>query len=354
MNVMKNVIKTFPIFSYLVLTFTCSWVCWCLPLFIDLPKDISFGINLVGGLGPPIAAFIVLHIISNVNVKIDSVKLFWFFFTLCVLILIWKFYIVEKGGPDWNGFYPKLSDFGVVGIVLTLLCCAFLGLNASNALNKSLKENYLKTLLFEKRKIKWYLFAFLFYPILYVSSYFIGKLLELETSEKLFDFDITLIPGFLLILFIAGGTEEFGWRGFLQKELQKKYNPLITALVICFFWSLWHLPLHFNGVYSTEGFSDFWPRFTITFQLSILFTWLYNKSRYSLIAVMILHAMNNNVGYVFGASYIPAMILAVVIIVILIIDNKMWKRKNYAEEIYSSDVKKASLQQRTEVKTKLF
>jgi membrane protease YdiL (CAAX protease family) len=313
-------------------------------MIFELQKDMFFGINFVGILGPAIAAFILIHIITDEKIKINSARLFWSFFILSVLILIWRFYIVEKGGNDWNGFYPKLSDFSLFGIVLTLLCCLFLGLNASNALNKSLKENYLKTLLFEKAKIKWYLFALFFYPILYVSSFLIGKIIGYETTENLFDFKITFIASFLMILFIAGGTEEFGWRGFLQKELQKKYNPLLTALVICFFWALWHLPLHFNGAYSTEGFSDFWPRFIITFQLSILFTWLYNKSGYSILAVMILHSMNNNVGYMFGSSYIPIMVMAVLIMVIVIIDNKMWKRKNYAEEIYSNDFNKASLQ----------
>lgn len=333
---MKKRIKSSPIISYLILTFFISWVCWWFPLFYQLPKDILFGLNLVGILGPPIAAFILIHIISDEKIKINSKRLFWSFFILTVFILIWRFYIVEKGGNDWNGFYPKLSDFSLLGIILPLLCCLFLGVNASNALNKNLKENYLKTLLFEKEKIKWYLFALLFYPLLYASSFFIGKLLGYKTSETLFDFDITFIASFLLILFIAGGTEEFGWRGFLQKELQKKYNPLLTTLVIAFFWAIWHLPLSYNGVYSTEGFSHFLPRFIITFQLSILFTWLFNKSGYSILAVMILHSMNNNVGVLFGISYIPLMVLAILIMGILIFDNKMWKRKNYAKEIYSN------------------
>ncbi|HTO14470.1 MAG TPA: CPBP family intramembrane glutamic endopeptidase [Edaphocola sp.] len=336
---MKKLVKTFPILSYLVLTFTITWTFWWIPLFYELSNDITSGVFFIGGLGPPIAAFILIHIISDVKIRINSIKLFWGFFILCVSILIWKYYTVEKGGADWNGFYPKLSDFRTTGIILTIFGCLFLGLNASNATNKSLKENFLKTLLFDKSKRKWYLFALLFYPLLYVSSYFLGKLFDLETSEKLFDIKISVIPGFLLIVFIAGGTEEFGWRGFLLKELQKKYNPLIATLFIGFFWSLWHLPMYFNGVYSTEGFSAYLPSFIHTFQISLLFTWLYNKSGYSILAVMILHAMNNTVGSIFGASYIPAMIIAVLFMIIIIIDNKMWKRKNYANEIYSYGVK---------------
>lgn len=336
---MKKIIKSYPIVSFLILTFFISWVCWCLPLIIELPKDIIFGLNFVGVLGPPIAAFILMHIISDVRVEINSVKLFWGFSILTVSIILWRLYIVELGGGDMGGFYPKFSDFGILGIILTLVCCSFLGINASNALNKSLKENYIRTLLFEKDKIKWYLVALLFYPFLYMSSFLIGKMLGFDTAENLFDFKIIFIPSFLMTMFIAGGTEEFGWRGFLLKELQKKYNPLVSSLVIAIFWSLWHLPLNYNGVYSTGGIPDFLPRFLTIFQLSFLFTWLFNKSGYSILAVMMLHAMNNTVGIIFGASFIPAMVIGVLIMLIVIFDNKMWKRKNYIQEIYSNDIK---------------
>ena len=143
---MKKLIKSNPIVSFLILTFFISWICWFFPLIYELPKDIFFGLNFVGILGPPIAAFILMHIISDVRVKIKSVKLFWTFFILTVSIITWRFYIVEQGGSDMGGFYPKLSDFGVIGVIITLACCCFLGLNASNAFNNSLKENYIKTL----------------------------------------------------------------------------------------------------------------------------------------------------------------------------------------------------------------
>ncbi|TVZ28066.1 CAAX prenyl protease-like protein [Gillisia sp. Hel_I_86] len=264
------------------------------------------------------------------------------FFILTVSLLIWKFNIVGNGGNDFNGFYPKLSDFGFLGILLPLLCCLFLALNASNALNKNFKENYIKILLFEKAKIKWYVIALLFFPLLYSSSFIIGKLLEFETTENLFTFNITMVNSFLLVLLVAGGSAEFGWRGFLQKELQKKYNPLLTASEIAFFWALWNLPLHYNGIYSTEGFFHFLPRFITTFQLSILFTWLYNKYGFSILAAMILYSMTYTALDTIGRSHIPVIVLGILMMFIFIFDNKMWKRKNYADEIYSNDFKKSS------------
>jgi membrane protease YdiL (CAAX protease family) len=203
----------------------------------------------------------------------------------------------------------------------------------SNSKNTDIKENYLKSFLFDKTRIKWYMFAILFYPALYTFNYVLGNLFILETSEFFFNPDPYIILAFLLTFFFTGGPEEFGWRGFLQKELQKKYNPLITVLIIGFVWALWHLPLHYNGFYPPEY--TFSSHFLIIFQLTILFLWLYNKSGYSILAVIILHALNNNADRIFGASYIPAMVVAVILVIIFIFDNKMWKRKNYAKEIYS-------------------
>ena len=44
-----------------------------------------------------------------------------------------------------------------------------------------------------------------------------------------------------------GGTEEPGWRGLMQPELQKRFSPLVVALIVSGFWSLWHLPPCLNG-----------------------------------------------------------------------------------------------------------
>ena len=40
--------------------------------------------------------------------------------------------------------------------------------------------------------------------------------------------------------------EELGWRGFAQQELQKKYSPLKAAMIISFWWGIWHTPIWFT------------------------------------------------------------------------------------------------------------
>ncbi len=328
---MKSLIRSNPIISYLIITFTISWLFWFIPMIINLPNDIYLSIILVGGFGPAISGFILLFIQSGKKIAIASKSLFWIFSFLFGLLLFVTHYLVNNDAR-LSKFWYNLKDVGLFATFILLACALFWGLLVSNSKNNGLRENYLKSFLFDKSKIKWYTFALLFYPVLYVLGFALGKLFDFETSESLFRPDIYNISGFLLTFFVAG-PEEFGWRGFFQKELQKKFNPLISAIIIALVWSSWHIPLHYNGFYS----SDFLGRFFLSFQLGLLFTWFYNKSGYSILTVMILHTMNNNVWKVFGSSYYPAMTLGIIIVLIFIIDNKMWQRKNYHTKLYSAE-----------------
>ena len=334
----KKIIKSNPIISYLIITFLITWSFWFAPMIISLPKDINLGIILIGGFGPAIAAFILLHIYSGIRIKIELKSLFWLFSFIAILIISLVTVFVKIGNSStWDrNFWNGLNDLSILGAILLLASCFFWGLMMSNSKNINLRENFLKSFLFDSTKIKWYAFAFLFYPILYALGFVFGKLFNYETSESLFTPDTYFIPAFLLTFFFTGAPEEFGWRGFFQKELQKKYNPLITSILIALVWSSWHIPLHYNGFYSSDF--DFLNRFLISFQLGLLFTWCYNKSGYSILTVMILHTMNNNVGKIFGSSYYPAMTLGIIIVLIFIIDNKMWKKKDYHSEIYTPKI----------------
>ncbi len=332
---MKKFVSTNPIIVFVLLAYLISWSFWCLPIIMEIPKDVFIGIILLGNLGPALAAFIFLHYQSGSRIRIQSKSLFWLFFSILLILFILIRLLVELGYiGNWvfNNVYNGIVDIGVLGTLLLLVYCFIWGLFMSNARKKKLKENYLESFLFNKKKWKWYVLALLFYPVLYALSYGLGKIFNYETSETLIDLNWGFFIGFLLSFFLTGGQEEFGWRGYLQKEMQKKYNPLIASLVIAAVWMLWHLPLHFNGFYPPDF--TFLSRIALSLQLAFLFTWFYNRSGYSILAVMILHAMNNNVDKMFGGSYLPAMVLAVGIIIYFIIDNKMWKKKAYHKKIY--------------------
>ncbi|MCU4802080.1 CPBP family intramembrane metalloprotease [Halobacteria archaeon HArc-gm2] len=96
----------------------------------------------------------------------------------------------------------------------------------------------------------------------------------------------------------GGGQEDLGWRGFMLPLLQEKYSALAASVVVGVAWAGWHLPLFLNAT-TTHGN---WP---LSQQLlwivsilagSILWTWMYNSTGGSVLAVAVFHAGVNAMG----------------------------------------------------------
>jgi len=101
-----------------------------------------------------------------------------------------------------------------------------------------------------------------------------------------------VIPWILFEVFTNG--EEMGWRGYVLPRLQAKYSALTSSLIVGVIWSVWHLPKFFETG-SSEGRSFFW--FTVfTVSVAVLYTWLYNNTRGSLLLVTLFHASGNTFG----------------------------------------------------------
>lgn len=97
-----------------------------------------------------------------------------------------------------------------------------------------------------------------------------------------------------LVFEILTNGEEWGWRGYVLPRLQAKYNALVSSLVVGVIWSVWHLPKFLGTGMSSER-SFFW--FTIAhLALAVLYTWLYNNTRGSLLLVILFHAAENTAG----------------------------------------------------------
>jgi len=326
---MKTLLTSRPVLSFIILTFIITFLCWFLPVIFTLPKDIGFAAYLIGGCGPLLAGYILTLLKSDARVKIGSVTILIIIAVVASVVLFLRMYLIHYGLSDINGFFPVPEEVSPLGYLMLAVPVFIVSLNISNAVNTNLKENYLRSFLFEKRKIKWYLTGLLLFPGMSLISYIAGTASGLETTDYLIKIQPVWFVALLSTFFFTGGNEEFGWRGFLQKEMQKKYNPLITALVISFLWSFWHLPLHYNGLYTTGGFVDLLPRILPTIPLTIIFTWFYNKSSYSILAVAMLHAVINNSFDTFGLSPVIAIILFLLLSGYCIYDDKMWKRKDY-------------------------
>jgi membrane protease YdiL (CAAX protease family) len=88
-----------------------------------------------------------------------------------------------------------------------------------------------------------------------------------------------------LILFPI--AEEPGWRGFAQPRLQERYGALRASLLIGVVWTLWH-----TMMFVTQGMTPLFFAVSCANLLagSVVFTWLYNHTRGSLLLAILLHA----------------------------------------------------------------
>jgi len=98
---------------------------------------------------------------------------------------------------------------------------------------------------------------------------------------------IGTLLGYFALTFVSGPlSEETGWRGFALPRLQEKYNAMISSIILGVLWALWHVPFYFQPTTSLMPFPIF---FVINIVLSIIFTWLYNNTKGSLIVCVLAH-----------------------------------------------------------------
>ncbi len=174
---------------------------------------------------------------------------------------------------------------------------------------------------------KWWLAALLLLPALQFASVFLISWLTrapVDFSHPMIRDVVPLdwpllamvIPWILFEVFTNG--EEWGWRGYVLPRLQAKYNALTSSLIIGVIWSVWHLP-KFMGTGLGGERSFLW--FTVAhLALAILYTWLYNNSRGSLLLVVLFHASDNTAGmFLPGEFAIPGGIVDNLVIVLYVI-----------------------------------
>jgi membrane protease YdiL (CAAX protease family) len=86
--------------------------------------------------------------------------------------------------------------------------------------------------------------------------------------------------------------EEIGWRGFALPRLQFRRTALTASLVVGTLHGLWHLPLWLRG--EPDHPLSLYPAFLIqALALSVIYTWLYNSSKGSLLLVVLFHTATN-------------------------------------------------------------
>ena len=257
----------------------------------------------------------------------------------------------------WSGIFGgmailmNLSMETATGLVLVLLAAlgpmimgiAFTYLTRDN---EGKRDYWKRVSSFTRIPAKWYLIIFIFVPILNGLAALLDVLVGGagatwgETALNVLTNPASII---LSILFatLFPFIEELGWRGYLLDRLQEKDSALVSSLILGILWSVWHLPTFFiRDSYQASlgiGTPAFWWFFAGIVPLTFVFTWIYNNTNRSTLAVILFHSMVNFTGELFTLSeradnlsialwFIAGVILAVV-----------WSAKTFKrrEEVYS-------------------
>jgi uncharacterized protein len=128
---------------------------------------------------------------------------------------------------------------------------------------------------------------------------------NLSGARDLLTHPAQLLIFLFFILIIGPLPEEIGWRGYLLDRLQLRWSALTASLMIAAVWWLWHLPLFLlPGYFDAFGHAPPGPLDFLygILPAAILYTWVYNNSNRSVLAVILFHFLQNLSGEFLGIS----------------------------------------------------
>ena len=186
----------------------------------------------------------------------------------------------------------------------------------------------------------WYVVALLLPAVLAAAATVLNVLLgaeppsaaELNGWTGLFAiFAIVLVvPG------LGGAWEEPGWRGYALPRLQSRRSALVASLILGALIAGWHLPLMVAG---QVAYSDI----VLIFAGTIVYNWVFNNARGSVLIIMVMHAANNTISGSFfspmftGAdsvrqSWMLALVWTVVAILVILISGPEHLSRKYRKQ----------------------
>lgn len=154
--------------------------------------------------------------------------------------------------------------------------------------------------------VQWYIVVLLSLPVTFLLATLLlpGALSTFQVPTLAFGLHFL---GFSLFIFFLGGPlgEEPGWRGFALPRLERRFGPLFGTLILGTFHALWHLPL-FLLIPGYDRAGTGWLGISLGFGeflvsivgLTVIFTWVFNNTRGSLLLTMLLHTSTNTASMV--------------------------------------------------------
>jgi uncharacterized protein len=221
------------------------------------------------------------------------------FFTLAYLLtwLAWSPWYLSKDGIGLLPYDAEgISDYvNTVALIVGPTLSAFIVTGVTEG--RDGVRALLRRIVLWRVAPRWYLFVLVGIPaiILLCTIVLPGALASFQASAVPSTLFLYVVAG--VVFLFAGGPffEEIGWRGFALPRLQLLYGPLVGSLVLGVLWGLWHLPLFLIPSWDTPHGSPLDVALFITWavSISILFTWIFNNTKGSVLLVILAHGSIN-------------------------------------------------------------
>jgi len=305
---------------FLLLAYAISWLIWIISLLLGAGPGHNEYILAFGSAGPALAAIFLSRNGSGTISDRLPARLFSF-------AVLWLFagaiYVVHD---RLRGIHLPASFRYYFFVALLAMLPAWI---LSGAFTRDSGVRELLETLIHPSNWPWQAVAFFFFPAILLipasfANYFHGTVIRPEPHGTLWLSTAFGGVSFLSNFLFTAALEEPGWRGFLLPRLQQRFSPLLASLFVWFFWALWHAPLDFSGGVGSSWRSYLLVRVIFLLSMTILFTWLYNRSGGNLLCVAIFHAAMNT--FPFVLPYSPkALPLLFLFAVIIIYTDRMWR-----------------------------
>jgi membrane protease YdiL (CAAX protease family) len=315
---MKSFLDRHPISAFIFLAYAISWSVWfAIPLVAG--HDWTLMKVLVSvGLGPGLAA-VILDRVRGTAGRFSGPH-FALVFTIVAAIDIWSLITgdARTSAELANAHAPGLTPLTIGAALAAAAVCAFIFASAATS-----RAATLNSITRWRAPLRWWLIALFLPAALLIISLVIAKLTGDEIPQLVVNARFAIRAALFTFLPVAIGVET-GWRGWMLPELQKRFSPLKSSLLLGVVWGFWHFPLFVIGLYpgAPDGIIEYF--FTGPL-IALLFTWLWNRTAGNLLLAMALHMAINNSGRVLPTTTMfPVLLIG--LIVALVFTEKMWRR----------------------------
>lgn len=234
-----------------------------------------------------------------------------FFFAL-VFLLTWPLQIIDALGS--HGVLSFRIPFWMQLIIVAYMPSVAAVIVAVIAEGRAGLRELLCKLLMWRVGVRWYVFAIFGYAALCGGAIVLGNITSEGAPFPLLTDDLfkgsplqwlIMLPVFFLIITLTNG-EELAWRGFALPRLQARWNALNSSMILGVVWVAFHLPLFFTLTDSELNFMAMASKSLQLLGASVIFTFLYNHTRGSVLLAYLLHGAANTWTRVFPIDQAPA------------------------------------------------